>query len=152
MSWSREGGLVERELVEFPGKPIALALAPLDVVTGDELCVLGYEGQRDAAGVVRVLSRGSAGWRELGKAQAGPRSWSIRVAGDHVVASAQNGHHLGLWRSATKDGRFMLTALPELGVGTGPLGIALADVDGDGLLDIVCANAFSDDVSILPGR
>ena len=39
----------------------------------------------------------------------------------------------------------------KIGNGTGPFSVALGDVDGDGVLDIVTANNASNDVSILVG-
>jgi hypothetical protein len=41
---------------------------------------------------------------------------------------------------------------PDLGVGTGPLDILTVDLDGDGQAEIVVANGFSDDVSVVRVR
>jgi YD repeat-containing protein len=48
------------------------------------------------------------------------------------------------------DGTFQLPQL--LQVGSGTRGTALADVNGDGKLDIIAANNYSDDVSVLLGN
>ncbi|GAB4020025.1 FG-GAP-like repeat-containing protein [Spirosoma koreense] len=46
-------------------------------------------------------------------------------------------------------GNFIAPAInPELGVRNYPQGVALGDVDGDGDLDLLCANSFSDNVSV----
>jgi len=38
---------------------------------------------------------------------------------------------------------------PDLGAGTGPLDLIAVDLDGDGKNEIVVANGFSDDLSIV---
>ena len=44
---------------------------------------------------------------------------------------------------------FALERLDGLGAGVGPFALDLCDVDGDGLLDVVVANAHADDVSTI---
>ncbi len=63
-----------------------------------------------------------------------------------LVGTAQNSHHLLRWRClpAAEGG---LVRCADIGVGTGPLDVALADIDGDGTLDVVTANGFSNDLS-----
>ena len=43
----------------------------------------------------------------------------------------------------------LLERLDDLGAGLGCLDVALADVDADGDLDVLVANAFSDDVTVI---
>ena len=48
-------------------------------------------------------------------------------------------------------GGFAAAAGSPFAVGDGPTSVALGDVDGDGALDVVTANQFSDDISVLLG-
>lgn len=47
---------------------------------------------------------------------------------------------------------FTVLAPQSVGVGDGPFGIASADFDGDGIRDLITANKYSDDLSLLLGR
>ena len=64
---------------------------------------------------------------------------------DDLVASAQNSHHLNAWLQ-TPTG---LQRLPDLGAGRGVLDVLCVDLDGDGKVEIVSANAFSSDLSVI---
>lgn len=64
-----------------------------------------------------------------------------------LALAAQNQHAIELypWRGdALGFGRW-----PDLGAGLGCFGVALADLDGDGRLDVLAANAFSHDLSAI---
>ncbi len=67
---------------------------------------------------------------------------------DDVVASAQNSHHVNLWLSR-KGSPLTFEPQADLGLETGPLGLGLADADGDGQLDLFVANAFANSVSLV---
>lgn len=49
------------------------------------------------------------------------------------------------------DGAGSFTSAPDVTVGSQPSAVALGDVNGDGLLDAVCANELSNTISILAG-
>jgi len=49
------------------------------------------------------------------------------------------------------DGTFGAVATFAAGIGVTPYSVAIDDLDGDGFLDLVTANFFSDDVSVLLG-
>jgi hypothetical protein len=68
-----------------------------------------------------------------------------------VFAALQNGHCVAAFR-ARGGSEPTLEPLDALGAHLGCLDVALADVDGDGLLDALVANGFSDDVSLLRAR
>ncbi|MBK7875757.1 MAG: VCBS repeat-containing protein [Planctomycetes bacterium] len=65
-----------------------------------------------------------------------------------VVLAQQAGPHLGLQRLARRCAE-PIYPFPLLPVGAAPSGIACGDLDGDGRLEIVTANATGDSVSIL---
>ena len=45
-----------------------------------------------------------------------------------------------------------IETMPDLGCGRGPLGVLLVDLDGDGRDEIVCANNFSNDLTVIRSR
>jgi len=70
-----------------------------------------------------------------------------------VFVSVQTTTLVEAWTAAPTAGDplFAVRQFDSLGVGRGPLDLCLSDVDGDGALDLCVANAFSNDVSVLPG-
>jgi hypothetical protein len=108
-----------------------------------------------------VFARDTAGGQGLGLRGtwgAGLRTFAVRCAdldGDgrgDVVISAQNSHHLNLWLGADPATGAVLARAPDIGIGTGPLDVVLADLDGDGALEIVAACAFSDEIAVVKLR
>jgi len=139
---------------------VSTGLVAIDVCGGDfdgdgrdDLALLGGEGRADGVAELLLFVRDRAGsWNELVRSKGGQRMHRL-AAGDlngdgrsDLVGTAQNSHHLVLWLclSATEGG---LVRCADIGVGTGPLDVALADLDGDGALDIATANGFSNDLS-----
>lgn len=69
---------------------------------------------------------------------------------DELLCAAQNSHNVNLWTfGRAADGSPTVARLPDLGVGLGPLDVLLVDLDASGGLDVVTANNFSGDVSIV---
>ena len=62
-----------------------------------------------------------------------------------LAVGAQNSHHVNVWLRAEVG----LRRLPDLGVGRGVLDVRLTDINGDGLADVLAANNFSNDVSVV---
>jgi len=139
---------------------IPTGLVAIDVCSGDfdgdgtqDLALLGGEGRADGVAELLLFVRDRAGsWNELIRSKGGQRMHRL-AAGDlngdgrsDLVGTAQNSHYLVLWLclSAAEGG---LVRCADIGVGTGPLDVALADLDGDGTLDIATANGFSNDLS-----
>lgn len=87
----------------------------------------------------------------------GLRPYTLRAAdidGDSIadfVCSAQNSHHVNVWLNGGGT-PIHFARIADLGVGTGPLDVQFADLDGDGALEILVANAFSDDISVIRVR
>jgi len=153
-------------LVRWAGNALELVttvptdLVAIDVCGGDfdgdgvdDLALLGGQGRADGKTELVLFARDRAGsWNELVRSGGGQRMHRL-AAGDlngdgrsDLVGTAQNSHHLLLWLClpAAEGG---LVRCADIGVGTGPLDVALADIDGDGTLDIVTANGFSNDLS-----
>ncbi|MBK7645573.1 MAG: VCBS repeat-containing protein [Planctomycetes bacterium] len=136
----------------------ALCSADLDGDARADLALLvSVEGQANAGAMLPVFAEPDGSFTTGELFPTGMRPYAIAAADldadgrADVVISAQNSHQLELWRSNPANARG-LTRTPDLGVGTGPLGLLLADLDGDGVPEILCANAFSDDISVIRTR
>jgi hypothetical protein len=87
----------------------------------------------------------------------GLRPYALRMAdldGDSIqdiVCTAQNSHHVNVWLNGGGT-PIHFARLADIGVGTGPLDVQLSDLDGDGQVEIVVANAFSNDISVVRVR
>ena len=68
-----------------------------------------------------------------------------------VLVAAQFSHVLDLWRARGSGATLALERLDDVGAGIGPMALAIADVDRDGVPDLVVANGHSDDVSTVLG-
>jgi VCBS repeat protein len=141
--------------------PIDSPLIPIDIeaadVNGDskiDLCLLGKPREGDGPGAVIVFLREGDGWRETPALETGLRPYALDSAdldGDgqaDLVVSAQNSHQLNLY-FGRKDAKHPLERSVDLGAGTGSLGLWIGDTDGDGKPEIIAANAFSNDVSVI---
>jgi hypothetical protein len=132
------------------------ALAPADVDGDGRLdAVLLYGGEQDTAPgrVAVLLSEGGGHFRRAALAETGLAPAAL-AAGDvdgdgraELFVAAQNSHQVNVWTPAA-EGPFALRRLADIGAGLGPLDVHLADLDGDGRLDLVTANNFSHDLSV----
>jgi hypothetical protein len=132
--------------------PIALAVADLDGDGDLDLALLATQAGGDSAAfVIPCLHAKSGEWRALERMPTGLRAYAI-AAGDmdgdgraEILVSAQNSHHVNLWTKI--DSGFARCA--DIGVGTGPLGLALVDLDRDGRPELVVASAFSSQLDVV---
>jgi hypothetical protein len=96
--------------------------------------------------------------REFTKAEedlpTGLRPFALRMAdldGDSIrdiVCTAQNSHHVNVWLNGGGT-PIHFARLADVGVGTGPLDVQLADLDNDGQVELIVANAFSANLSVV---
>ncbi len=134
------------------------ASADLDGDGRADLALLIAAPGSDGPGiVVPVLQTPEGGWSAIEGFLTGARPYRI-AAGDldgdgraEILVSAQNSHNVNLWSAPGKELPVFARG-PDLGVGTGPLDLALDDLDGDGIPEILCTNAFSDEVSLIRVR
>lgn len=136
----------------------ALDAADLDGDGRTDLALLvADQGNDGTALAVPALDRGEGNWTVLEGLVTGLRPYDIAASdldGDgraEIVVSAQNSHHLNCW-FAVAGARPGFVRGPDLGVGTGPLGLRIVDLDGDGVPEILDTNAFSNSLSVLRVR
>lgn len=148
--------LVEVGFVALGNATFGVAAHDLDGDGAADLVALVRRQPGDGPAQVQALLARGADWLRLAPVETGLRPFALAagdLAGDGVVdvlVSAQNSHHVNRWR-VVADPNWRLVRAPDLGAGTGCLDLALADVDGDGRLDLIVANAFSNDVAVLLG-
>lgn len=156
------------------GAPVLTLEAPAAVRAGRGLGRLAAtdhdgDGQADLAALWLGPAGTSPGWLQVrslpelfdqapaidvlvptGLAPQGLASADLNADGrlDFLVA-AQNSHLVNLFTSRAPG---HVAALPSLGVGLGPMAPLAVDLIGKGLVDIVVANAFSADVSVVYNR
>ena len=148
-----DGRVVEIGVVETAGWPVDVVACELDGDGALDLAVLSLEG-RSARGLVQPLRC------ELGRAllprrahATGLRPGAIAAGDldgdgrDDLLVAAQSGHVINAWLAIGADGELDLERIDDIGAHLGCLDVAVDDLDGDGLLDLVVANGFSDDVS-----
>jgi hypothetical protein len=149
---SGEGGiaLVEEEFYGVEGTPVDLAAGDLDGDGREDLAVVATQGPDSPLGFVQVFLRREDGFGVLAPKPCGLKPRHV-AAGDldldgkaEIAVAAQNSHAVSLLR-LTPAGA--LERLDDVGAGLGCLDLALLDVDLDGALDLLVANAFSNDLS-----
>ena len=150
--------LESKTLIPLSQDVRALCSADFDGDGRADLAVLLAPKDSSGAGlVVPLLGREQGAWSALEGFSTGLFPYAI-AAGDldgdgraEILVSAQNSHQLNCWFAAPGAQTGFVRG-PDLGVGTGPLGLALRDLDGDGVPEILCANHFSDSISVLRVR
>lgn len=134
--------------------PKALVAADFDGDGRQDLAVL-CAGERDTAPgrVAVLLAQGGGRFKRAALVETGLAPAALDagdVDGDgraEIFCAAQNSHQVNEWTPVV-EGAFALRRLADLGAGLGPLDVRLVDLDGDGRLDLVTANNFSDDLSV----
>jgi VCBS repeat protein len=158
-----DGALALREIGFLP-----VAGAPIDLAVGDgsgdgrsDLLVLARIARGSVEGFVQPWIRAGGGestFEPLEPLVAGHNAHHI-VAGDvngdrrwDFFVAAQNSHTVNGWLAGGTAQAPSFQRLDDLGAGRGCLDLALADLDGDGRLDLAVVNAFSEDVSVILTR
>ena len=152
--------LVELGFSAASGAPIAASAADLDGDGRQDLALLCTSAPESPEGSWTALLRSGQSACEftssapLSTGQRPQRIVAVDVSRDgraEVFVTAQNSHMIDAWTPAA-GGAFGMRAFDDLGAGLGPIGLALADVDDDGWIDLCVANGFSNDLSVLHGR
>ncbi len=134
-----------------------LAVADCDQKGLDDLVVLASKSDSDNHLEVHFQERDHSFTKSAEDLPTGLRPYALRMAdldGDSIadiVCTAQNSHHVNVWLNGGGT-PLHFARLADVGVGTGPLDIQLADLDGDGQVELVVANAFSNDISVVRVR
>lgn len=160
VSFNAQGALVLLEIGFLPTElwPIDLVEADLDGAGRTDLGLLGLTSSGSAEGRLQLLLRATetSTFEPGAKLVTGLRPHHIAAADldadgrSDLVVNAQNSHVVNAW--VTRSGSALgALALPDQGAHLGPLDVAVADIDGDGIEDLVVANSFSNDVSVLLG-
>jgi len=155
-----EGGLSELAFVRAAGAPIDVAAADFDGDGALDLAVLALDHPHGKAGTLQVLIRqpASLAFTPLAALPTALNPHHLATGdldGDglaDVAIAAQNGHVVSIWLARSDAAGVRLERLDALGAHLGCMDVALADLDGDGRLDLAVANAFSDDVSVILQR
>ena len=153
----------ESSFMPTQGSPIDLVSLPPGALgpagSAPALVVLSLVDPRGTAGYLELLAQDGPGtpYRLCAVAPTGSRPQHLAAAdvdGDgtiEVFVAEQNDHRVAAFRLRPRP-EPAFEALDALGAHLGCLDVALADMDGDGRLDVLAANGFSDDVSVLFGR
>ncbi|MEW5873662.1 MAG: FG-GAP-like repeat-containing protein [Candidatus Zixiibacteriota bacterium] len=135
------------------GLPWSVTAADLDLDGDLDLAVANYDDVNDVA-VFR--NDGAGGFSSSGYYTAGASCRSITAADldcdgypDLAVANF-NGNNISLFRNEGPPS-WAFGAAEHFAVGSGPLSVTAADLDGDGDRDLATANYFSADISVLMG-
>ncbi len=137
------------------GYAVDVAAADLDGDGRADIAVLAREREGSMAGGVAVYLQRGAGLVPGPRATAGAAAQRIALGdldrdGRHDIAvAAQNRHVVNLWLVRASGNNVALETQPEVGVGLGPMAVVFGDVSGNGWLDIVAVNAFSDDITLV---
>ena len=137
------------------GDPVHVALGDLDADGRDDLFVVSLRPGTKSGWLEVFLDRDGE-WLALAPQPGGVDPQRVILAdrtGDGRVdplVAARGSHQLCSWlASEDEHGAPALVRLADLGADLGPMDAAVADFDGDGGLDIVVANAFSEALSVI---
>ena len=152
--------LVLHEITFVPSsrRPVDLLAIDLDRDSREDLVVLTRDSDLSPAGTLETYVRrdGAVCFAPGSSADAGLMPHHLAACeldGERYLAvPSQNLHAVLVWRLVSGSGRFALERLDDLGAHLGCMDLDFADFTGDGKLDLIVANGFSDDLSILPAR
>jgi hypothetical protein len=150
-------GLQELRYLKLDSPVRSLAVADFDKNGFADLAMLVSKSDSDNSVLLAWQSKDRTWTLDASRLPTGLRAYALRTAdvdrdgAVDLLCSAQNSHHVNLWLNGGGTPVYFARA-PDLGAGTGPLDIEVADMDGDGHVSILVANAFSNDVSLIRVR
>ncbi|MGO9270920.1 MAG: FG-GAP repeat domain-containing protein [Terriglobia bacterium] len=142
------------------GTPIGVAAAPQRVATGD----FNGDGKLDLAvtnpranTITVLLGDGTGGFTTASTAKTGSSpSWlavgDFNEDGNLDLAVTNSGDDTVTILLGNGDGTFMAASASPPATGDTPVGVAVGDFNGDGKLDLVVANQFGGNLTILLGN
>ena len=145
-----------------PGSPITVGTGPSSLAVGDfnrdgkmDLAVANFNSGSSST-ITILLGNGSGGFTAGTPVAAGSGARSIGLGDfngdgnvDLVIANQQSNNVTVLLGNGS--GGFSQASGSPIGVGQSPVSISVADLNGDGKLDLVVANQTTNNLSVLLG-
>ena len=142
-------------VAEISGQVLDLAFGDADGRGLPDLFALVSQSADHKQAVVELWLGNEDSWSLATRSKAGLKPIQLAAGDldgdgrDDALIAAQNDHQVQVLLS--REGGTRLEPSAELGAGLGCFSVALVDLSGNGIRDVVVANAFSADVSVIYG-
>ncbi len=142
-------------VAEVSGQVLDLAFGDADGRGLPDVFALVSRSADHKQAVVELWLGNEDGWKFATRSQAGLKPIQLTAGDldadgrDDALIAAQNDHQVQVL--LTRENGTRLEPSADLGAGLGCFSVALVDLSGNGIRDVVVANAFSADVSVIYG-